>query len=351
MAHHSYLVGLVGTGVGPSLTPALHMAEGRAHGLDYVYRTIDLEARSGSLPSGSARCWTWARTLGFNALNITHPCKQLVIDHLDDVDDVAAAARRGQHRGLRERGARSATTPTPRGFATGFARRPARPPRPTTWCCSEPGGAGAAVGDALLRLGTDHLTVVDVDVERATALARELSARSPRPASTHRRSTSCRCCCPRSDGVVHCTPTGMAEHPGMPFDDDLLHPGLWVADIVYRPLDTALLQRGARGRLPHARRRPHGRPPGHRRLRTDHRHHPRRRPHVPSLPPPRRLTDNHSKHDQAESSSDTAATDTRSHRRVDVATDRDAPGGPPWPASWAAPSSTTTSSCSARPRR
>ena len=27
----------------------------------------------------------------------------------------------------------------------------------------------------------------------------------------------------------------------MPFDEGLLHPGLWVADIVYRPLDTALL--------------------------------------------------------------------------------------------------------------
>jgi shikimate dehydrogenase len=46
---------------------------------------------------------------------------------------------------------------------------------------------------------------------------------------------------PGSDGVVHCTPTGMAEHPGLPFPAELLHPGLWVADIVYRPLDTALL--------------------------------------------------------------------------------------------------------------
>ena len=46
---------------------------------------------------------------------------------------------------------------------------------------------------------------------------------------------------PECDGLVHCTPTGMAEHPGLPFDADLLHPRLWVADIVYRPLDTALL--------------------------------------------------------------------------------------------------------------
>lgn len=44
-----------------------------------------------------------------------------------------------------------------------------------------------------------------------------------------------------ADGLVHCTPTGMAAHPGIPLDPALLHPGLWVADIVYRPLETELL--------------------------------------------------------------------------------------------------------------
>ena len=67
MTHRPYLVGLVGTGVGPSLTPALHMAEASAQGLDYVYRTIDLDrgrrraradrrgARLGPQPSASTR--------------------------------------------------------------------------------------------------------------------------------------------------------------------------------------------------------------------------------------------------------------------------------------------------------
>ena len=46
---------------------------------------------------------------------------------------------------------------------------------------------------------------------------------------------------PAADGLVHCTPTGMADHPGTPLDPTLLHAGPWVADIVYRPLETALL--------------------------------------------------------------------------------------------------------------
>jgi shikimate dehydrogenase len=47
---------------------------------------------------------------------------------------------------------------------------------------------------------------------------------------------------PAADGLVHCTPTGMADQPGIPLDPTLLHAGLWVADIVYRPLETALLR-------------------------------------------------------------------------------------------------------------
>lgn len=41
---------------------------------------------------------------------------------------------------------------------------------------------------------------------------------------------------------MHATPTGMAAHPGLPFPADLLRPALWVAEVVYRPLETELLR-------------------------------------------------------------------------------------------------------------
>jgi shikimate dehydrogenase len=233
-----YLVGLVGTGVGPSLTPALHMAEGRAQGLDYVYRTIDLNA-VGVAPDRIGEVLEWARTLGFDALNITHPCKRLVIEHLDDIDDLAAelgAVNTVILDGPRMIGYNTDTT----GFALGF--REGLPDAATdNVVLVGAGGAGAAVGDALLRLGAEHLTIVDLDIERATALARELSARRPESRVETSSPDKLPVLLPASDGVVHCTPTGMAEHPGMPFAAELLHPGLWVADIVYRPLDTELL--------------------------------------------------------------------------------------------------------------
>ena len=52
----SYLVGLVGTGIGPSLTPPLHEREADRLGLRYLYRRLDLDALR--LPRGRwATCW------------------------------------------------------------------------------------------------------------------------------------------------------------------------------------------------------------------------------------------------------------------------------------------------------
>ncbi|HEY9267571.1 MAG TPA: ThiF family adenylyltransferase, partial [Mycobacterium sp.] len=104
------------------------------------------------------------------------------------------------------------------------------------------GGAGAAVADALLRLGCGHLSVVDLDVERADHLARELAARHSLAHVEASAFDKLSVLLPDSDGVVHATPTGMAAHPGIAFSAELLNPRLWVADIVYRPLNTALLQ-------------------------------------------------------------------------------------------------------------
>ncbi len=235
----AYLVGLIGTGVGPSLTPALHMAEGRAHGLDYLYRTIDLSTLDIS-PARVGEVLRWTRALGFDAVNVTHPCKQLVLEHLDDVDPVAATLGAVNTVVFEQDRAVGYNTDTS-GFAHGFAEGLPDAPVESVVLIGA-GGAGTAVADALLRLGTGHLTIVDLDVERAATLARDLAGRHP-PARVDASSfDKLSVLLPEADGVVHATPTGMAEHPGVAFDTALLHHGLWVADIVYRPLDTALLQ-------------------------------------------------------------------------------------------------------------
>lgn len=236
---HPYLVGLIGAGIGPSLTPGMHMAEAKALGLEYVYRTIDIAAL-GIEPTEVGGLVASAKILGYDALNITHPCKQLVVSHLDQLDEHAARLGAVNTVIFTERGTVGYNTD-----ATGFAAAlttglPGAVVGDVVQLGA--GGAGAAVADALLTHGTEHLTLVDLDEDRASALARALAERFPDARVDAADPGRLPVLLPVADGLVHCTPTGMADHPGLPLDPKLLRPELWVADIVYRPLDTALLQ-------------------------------------------------------------------------------------------------------------
>jgi shikimate dehydrogenase len=74
-ASPSVLVGLVGSGIQGSRSPALHEREGAEHGFRYIYKLIDLEVlRLGieALPE----IVTAAQRFGFAGLNVTHPCNR-----------------------------------------------------------------------------------------------------------------------------------------------------------------------------------------------------------------------------------------------------------------------------------
>lgn len=47
---------------------------------------------------------------------------------------------------------------------------------------------------------------------------------------------------PVVDGVVNASPIGMHHHPGLPLDVSGLETRHWVADCVYRPVDTELIK-------------------------------------------------------------------------------------------------------------
>ena len=236
----SYLIGLIGDGVTPSLTPPMHEREGAAHGLLYLYRPIDIAAlgvpaeRVGELVRA-------ARNLGFNGLNITHPCKQLVIGHLDEVDDDAARLGAVNTVVIREDGTTVGHNTDWSGFLSAFrAGLPGAALGRVVQLGA--GGAGSAVAYALLTAGVEHLSIVDVDPARAVARASELAGMFPSASVEGRTTAELASLLEAADGVVHCTPMGMAAHPGTPFDTALLDARQWVADIVYRPIETQLVR-------------------------------------------------------------------------------------------------------------
>ncbi|KJL35743.1 MULTISPECIES: shikimate dehydrogenase [Microbacterium] len=242
-----FLVGLVGDGVTPSLTPPMHMAEATALGIPYVYRPIDT-ALLGLGVTELGEILAWAERLGFDALNITHPFKQAVLPHLDHVDPVAASLGAVNTVLLTAEGRLGYNTDTT-GFAAALREGLPGVPRERVVQFGA-GGAGSAVADALLRDGVRELTIVDLDIERVAALAVRAGERHPHAEVRPGTPAEAADLLARADGVVNCTPLGMAAHPGTAFDPALLRPQTWLADIVYRPLRTALLdaarERGCR---------------------------------------------------------------------------------------------------------
>ncbi|MEU9173391.1 shikimate dehydrogenase [Streptomyces sp. NPDC048420] len=239
MAKDSFLVGLIGAGIGPSLSPALHEREADRQGLRYLYRLIDIDAL-GVRPEAVGELVRAARDLGFDGLNITHPCKQLVIEHLDALSPQAEALG-AVNTVVFEDGRATGHNTDVTGFAASFARGLPDVPLDRVVQLGA-GGAGAAVAHATLTLGAGRVTVVDAMADRAadlaTALNRHFGAGRAAAATPDRLPQLLA----DADGIVHATPTGMAAHPGLPFPAELLRPGLWVAEVVYRPLETELLR-------------------------------------------------------------------------------------------------------------
>jgi len=236
-ASKTVLVGLIGSGIQASRSPALHEHEGDAQGLRYLYRLIDLDAL-GLEPAALPELLTAAQRMGFTGLNITYPCKQAVIPLLDDLSDEAAAIG-AVNTVVLHGGKRIGHNTDALGFAEGFRRGLPDAARKRVVQMGA-GGAGAAVAHALLSEGVEQLTLFEVDPARAHALVDNLSRHFG--AGRALVGEDLPAAMSQADGLVNTTPIGMTKLPGTPVPPALLKASQWVAEIVYFPLETQLLR-------------------------------------------------------------------------------------------------------------
>lgn len=231
------LLGLIGAGIQASRAPALHEREAAEQGLRCIYKLIDLDVLKlgvDALPD----LLTAAEWMGFAGLNITHPCKQAVIELLYDLSPDARALGAVNTVLLRD-GRRIGHNTDWYGFAENFR-------------CGLPdvklrhvvqvgaGGAGSAVAHAVLTLGAAQLTIIDIDAGKARAVADGLCHRFGDGRAV--AGTDVAVPLANADGLINTTPIGMANYPGLPVPQESLRPELWVAEIVYFPLETELLR-------------------------------------------------------------------------------------------------------------
>jgi len=230
------LCGVIGNPVEHSLSPAIHNAAFQKLGLNFVYLAFRVEAIEDAVKG--------LRALGnFRGASVTIPHKMAAVPFLDIVEPTA-----------RHIGAINtivATEGTLTGYntdATGALRAlregaVALKGRQVTMLGS--GGAARAIAFALgAEAGIDRLTILGIDAQERTALARDLQSNTgmivqelPLDERTLRKVL------PDTHVLIHCTPMGMwpkVHDTSVPAT--LLHAGLTVMDIVYNPRDTQLLK-------------------------------------------------------------------------------------------------------------
>jgi shikimate dehydrogenase len=228
--------GLIGASINASLSPALHEREGGLLGLGTSYRRIDLDALDLG-PEDLGDILAACQAAGLRGVNVTHPVKQAIIPFLDALSDDARAL--GAVNTVVFREGRSIGHNTDWfGFAEAFRRSMGDVNRDRVVQLGA-GGAGAAVAHALLSLGVNKLLVADTDPARAAALCSTLNRNWGEGRAEFALSVADALA--TATGLVNCTPIGMTKYPGLPLPLSCLRANLWVADIIYFPLETALL--------------------------------------------------------------------------------------------------------------
>lgn len=227
------VLGVIGHPVAHSASPAMHNAALAATGLDYVYVAFPVP------PEGAAHVGGAMRHLGVRGLNVTVPHKQAVIPGLDEVAPEARAI--GAVNTIDHRDGRLVGHNTDAYGVLASLREGGLERLPPKVALLGAGGAAKAVLHALLCRGeVEEVILLNRTLSRAESLAEAMDdGRRVRVAPLAETGSV------REAGlVINATSIGMEPEAGVsPLGDgSVLHDGMVVLDIVYKPLRTRLLE-------------------------------------------------------------------------------------------------------------
>ncbi len=218
---HTELYGVVGYPIGHSLSPTMHNTGFSATGLNAIYLAFETRDIEG--------CVQGMRALNMRGMSVTLPHKSSVIPLLDEVDDLAE--RIGAVNTIVNEGGRLTGYNTDAVGALRALEENVELSKKTCLVIGA-GGAARAIGFILAEKGVD-LKVSNRSVERGKALAHSLACPfMPLDALKE----------PIADLLIQTTPVGMIPRKEeCPVPEQILRKGMVVMDIIYNPLETALL--------------------------------------------------------------------------------------------------------------
>lgn len=230
------VAGVMGWPVGHSLSPRLHGYWLDRYGIDGAY--VPLPVRPDSIASAIAAL----PLLGFAGANVTIPHKEAA---LAAADETSAAARRiGAVNTLVVRDDGSVLGDNTDGFGFAESLKETAPEwRASTGVATVigAGGAARAVVATLIDGGAPEVRLVNRTREKAETLATEFDGPCRAVPWSERAAALA-----DTALAVNTTSLGMVGEPPLDLDLDQLPPDAIVADIVYRPLRTALLDEASR---------------------------------------------------------------------------------------------------------
>jgi len=226
---------LIGHPVEGSLSPAMHNAAFKSTNLDAIYVQVDV------LEKNLADAMNGIRAMEIAGFNVTIPHKISVMNFLDELDGSA-----------RSTGAVN-TVVNRRGKLVGFntdgegalrALKPAVPSfRSKRVVLLGAGGAARGIAMSLAKAGAE-LTITNRTIGRAKALASVIEQKTKSEVSVvPAKKPSLKKAMKEADILINATSVGMSPDVDRTLATaDMMHKGLVVNDIVYKPLQTRLLK-------------------------------------------------------------------------------------------------------------
>ncbi len=230
------LCAVIGNPVGHSLSPAIHNAAFDVEELNFVYLAFAVSDLGAFLAGMRAM-------EGFRGLSVTIPHKQAVIEHLDEIDPLAAKVG-SVNTITRERGRLIGSTTDGLGTLRAFADAGVVLAGKRILFL----GAGGAVRAVAFAMADEaraaSITLLGRSRAKVQALADDLAVKTPARVATGTVGEDIRAAMATHDVIVQGTPLGMApEFIGQTcVPAESLRPDHVVFDMVYRPGRTRLVE-------------------------------------------------------------------------------------------------------------
>ena len=232
------VLAVIGDPIGHSLSPVMHNAAFQTLGLDCIY--IPCRVRPEQLNSAV----TGIRALNFKGVNVTIPHKQAIVSQLDEIfgDSLLSGSvntiinRKGKLygtstdgtgliRSLREEG----------GFEVGGKNV----------LILGAGGSAAAIIYSLIASEVKSITLLNRTLKNAVTLSQKILQNTGFPVNTVEINRLNTLAWDSIDLAINATAVGLKDQDPL-IPQQLLHPGLFIYDLVYRTGTTALVDQAVK---------------------------------------------------------------------------------------------------------